>query len=153
MAKLRQRLHQPNGSVANNGSRTIFLCTFARIYPPADTAALHTFNYRFMGQRLKNFCWSLIHKKYLWTILFFIVVVGFVDPNSFWHRYEMHQQNEELRAEIKDFEDRYNADTHELNELEHNPEAVERVARVNLYMKTANEDVYVIESDNTNTDE
>ncbi len=106
-----------------------------------------------MGQRLKNFCWSLIHKKYLWTILFFIVVVGFVDPNSFWHRYEMHQQNEELRAEIKDFEDRYNADTHELNELEHNPEAVERVARVNLYMKTANEDVYVIESDNPNTDE
>ena len=30
-------------------------------------------------------------------------------------------------------------------ELESNPEAVERVARVDLYMKTANEDVYVLE--------
>ena len=59
----------------------------------------------------------------------------------------MHQRNEALRAEIKTFEDRYNADTHELNELEHNPEAMERVARVDLFMKTANEDVYVIEND------
>ena len=56
-------------------------------------------------------------------------------------------QNEQLRDEIKTYEERYQADSRELNELEHNPEAVERVARVNLYMKTANEDVYVIENE------
>lgn len=100
-----------------------------------------------MAKKLKRICLNLIHKKYLWTILFFIVVVGFVDPNSFWHRYEMHQQNEQLRDEIKTYEERYQADSRELNELEHNPEAVERVARVNLYMKTANEDVYIIENE------
>lgn len=103
-----------------------------------------------MGQTIKRVCISIFHKKYLWTIVAFAAIVGFLDPNSFWHRYEIHQQNEALRSEIKGFEDRYNADTHELNELEHNPEAVERVARVDLFMKTANEDVYVIDSTATN---
>ena len=103
-----------------------------------------------MGQTIKRVCISIFHKKYLWTIVAFAVIVGFLDPNSFWHRYEIHQQNEALRSEIKAFEDRYNADTQELNELEHNPEAVERVARVDLFMKTANEDVYVIDSTATN---
>lgn len=98
-----------------------------------------------MGRKLKQLGMSLINQKYLWVILFFVLVVGFLDPNSFWHRYELHSQNEELRREIKAFEDQYNADTHELQEIETNPEAVERVARVNLYMKTPNEDVYVIE--------
>lgn len=98
--------------------------------------------------KVKSFCIKLLHKKYLWTILLFVIVVGFVDPNSFWHRYEIHRQNEQLREEIKNYEDLYNADSRELNDLEHNPEAVESVARVNLYMKTANEDVYVIENEN-----
>ena len=100
-----------------------------------------------MGQTFKRVCISIFHRKYLWTIVIFVAIVGFLDPNSFWHRYEMHQRNETLRAEIKTYENRYNADTHELNELEHNPEAMERVARVDLFMKTANEDVYVIEND------
>lgn len=104
-----------------------------------------------MAKKIKRICLSLIHKKYLWTIIFFIVVVGFLDPNSFWHRYEIHQQNELLRKEIKNYEERYNTDTRELNDLEHNPEAVERVARVNLYMKTANEDVYVIDNESNDT--
>ncbi len=99
-----------------------------------------------MGRKLRKFCFSIIHKKYLWTIVVFIVIVGFVDPNSFWHKYEIQQRNDELRQEIKQYNDRYNADTRELNELENSPEAVERVARVNLYMKTADEDVYVIDN-------
>ena len=53
--------------------------------------------------KVKSFCIKLLHKKYLWTILFFVIVVGFVDPNSFWHRYEIHRQNEQLREEIKNF--------------------------------------------------
>ncbi len=97
-----------------------------------------------MGRKLRNFCFNIINKKYLWTIVVFIAIVGFADPNSFWHRYEIEQHNNELRQQIKTYTDRYNADTRELNELENSPEAVERVARVNLYMKTADEDVYVI---------
>ena len=59
--------------------------------------------------------------------------------------FELRRQNAALRAEIAEYEDRYNADTKALHDLMNNPEAVERVARVNLNMKTADEDVYVIE--------
>ena len=93
---------------------------------------------------MKDFLIHLIKQKYLWTILIFIVYVGFIDSNSFWHRYELHQQNNELREEIKRFEKRYEADTKEYNELKYSPEAVERVARVNLFMKTEDEDVYIV---------
>lgn len=100
-----------------------------------------------MGHKLYLFCRNLLRKKYLWTIVAFIVIAGFVDSNSFWHRYQIKLQNDALRQEIAAYKAQYNADTHELNDIEHNPDAVERVARVNLYMKTANEDVYIIESD------
>lgn len=98
-----------------------------------------------MGQKKKNFTLRVIRQKYLWTIAAFIAIVGFIDPNSFWHRYELHNQNEALKEEIRKYEERYQADSKALYELEHNPAAVERVARVNLYMKTSNEDVFVIE--------
>lgn len=98
-----------------------------------------------MGKKLRNLGLSLLDHKYLWTILFFVLVVGFFDPNSFWHRYELHHENQQLRDQINELEERYQADTRELREIETSPEAVERVARVNLYMRTADEDVYVIE--------
>ena len=98
-----------------------------------------------MGQKLKSFTLALIRKKYLWTIEHLIVVVGLLDPNSYWQLHELRAHNDGLRKEIQDYEERYNRDTKQLMELESNPEAVERVARVDLYMKTANEDVYVLE--------
>lgn len=96
--------------------------------------------------KLKNIALSIINQKYLWTIVAFIALVGFLDPNSFWQRYRLYRQNQELSEEISKYEQKYNEDSKQLHELEHNPEAVERVARVNLYMKTADEDVYVIEN-------
>ncbi len=105
-----------------------------------------------MGKTLKRIGLSLLHKKYLWTILAFVAIVGFLDPNSFWHRHQICTQNDELRDEIATYRTQYNNDTRELRELERNPEAVERVARVNLYMKTADEDVYVIENENSTPD-
>lgn len=98
-----------------------------------------------MGKKLKNLGLCIIRQKYLWTILAFVAIVGFIDTNSFWKRYKLHAQNEALKVEIRKFEEKYAQDTKELNELENNPEAVERVARVNLYMKTPDEDVYIID--------
>lgn len=98
-----------------------------------------------MGKKLKRIGLRILRQKYLWTILAFIGIVGFLDPNSLLHRYELHQQNNALRDEIAIYEDRYNTDARELRDLQHNQDAIERVARVNLYMKTADEDVFVIE--------
>ncbi len=98
-----------------------------------------------MGKKLRRIGLAIVRQKYLWTILLFVALVGFIDPNSFYHSYLLEQENDELREQIHDYEARYNADTRELYELQRSPEAVERVARVNLQMKTADEDVYVVE--------
>ena len=98
-----------------------------------------------MGHKLKRAVLLVIRQKYLWTILALIAIVGFLDPNSFLRLFDLRRQNAALRAEIAEYEARYNADTQALHDLMNNPEAVERVARVNLNMKTADEDVYVIE--------
>lgn len=98
-----------------------------------------------MRKRVKYILLSLVRKKFLWTILAFILIVGFLDANSFWNNYKLEQENARLREEITNYEQRYAASTKELQELQSSPEAIERVARVNLYMKTTNEDIYIIE--------
>lgn len=98
-----------------------------------------------MGHKLSRYTHYMWRHRYLWAIVLFVAIVGFIDTNSFWHRYELHQANEELRTEIRKYDEKYLMDTRELRELETNPEAVEKVARVRLFMKTANEDVYVLE--------
>ena len=55
--------------------------------------------------------------------------------------------NETLREDIRRYEQQYAADARTLYELHTDPAAVEKVARVHLFMKTDNEDVYVIEKE------
>lgn len=98
-----------------------------------------------MGSRLKSVGLRLIRHKYLWTIVAFIVLVGFVDSNSLWRLYEMRRENAQLREQIKQYEQLYHDDTRELYQLQHSQQAIEGVARVKLYMKRTDEDVYVIE--------
>lgn len=98
-----------------------------------------------MGRTILQIGVAILRQKYLWTILIFLAIVGFLDENSFIHRRELEAQNEELREEIRAFEESYARDTKELEALESDQDAVERVARVNLYMKTEDEDVYVLE--------
>ncbi len=98
-----------------------------------------------MGEKIKKFFKYVARHKYLCVILVFLVIVGFVDSNSFWHRYELNRHNDALRREIIKYEKKYEQDTRELQELESSPEAVEKVARMHLFMKTPNEDVYILE--------
>lgn len=91
--------------------------------------------------RFLNFLWT--RKSWLATI-FFIVVVGFLDSNSFYNLFLLWQTNQRLKAEIALYERQYEEDTHSLLQLDASPQAVEKVARLNLLMKTDNEDVYVV---------
>lgn len=100
-----------------------------------------------MTPKIRNAIRNIWRHKYLWTIVLFIVVVGFLDENSFWHRYQIHAENERLREEITKYQEKYDSDSRELYELDHSPDAVEKVARLRLYMKADHEDVYIIEED------
>lgn len=99
-----------------------------------------------MAERLNSVARFLLRYKYVLLILVFILVAGFLDPNSFLARYRLSLRNSELRAEIKECDDAYAAAETELQALLSDPKAVERVARVHLLMKRADEDVYVVES-------
>lgn len=92
-------------------------------------------------QTVWGFLWR---HKYLVTITFFAVMVGFVDENSLWERRQRIQEINALRAEMRTYQNQYNEDTKALDELENNPEEVVRVARERYFMKYPDEDVYVV---------
>ena len=51
---------------------------------------------------------------------------------------------EALRTEMQNYKDQYDHDTRALEELEHNREAVIRIAREKYLMKREGEDIYVL---------
>lgn len=113
------------------------------VYAPAHIPHL-TKHTNTVGKAFSNIGHIIWHHKYFWTILLFIIIVGFVDTNSLWHRYQLHADNNSTRAEIEKYDRKYEAAETELNRLASSPEAVEIVAREHLMMKTADEDVYEI---------
>lgn len=97
--------------------------------------------------------WNYIRRhKYLVAILIFLLIVGVVDENSLWVRYDRQVEIGNLRREIDKFQALYDAETAQLEALNNDPSAVERMARERYFMKRADEDVFVfVESDSLAT--
>ncbi len=93
--------------------------------------------------RIQNLFGFLKRHKYLVTIVFFAVLVGFVDENSFWDRRQRIQEINALETEMHAYQNKYTEDTKALEELQNSPEAVVRIAREEYFMKYPGEDVYV----------
>lgn len=89
-----------------------------------------------------SFFWS--HRS-IWATIFFIAVVGFFDENSYWNLFKQQQANAVLRAEIASYEKEYTEGTQRLHQLSRSQDAVEKIARVNLLMKSDDEDIYIVE--------
>lgn len=85
--------------------------------------------------------------KYLVALLVFALFVGGIDENSLLRLYEMRSENDVLRREIAEYDNLYEHYSQQLSELGR-PEAIERVARVELGMHTDDEDVYLIKVEN-----
>ncbi len=96
---------------------------------------------------IKRVCtrfWHFLGRHaYFVVILFFIVEVGFLDPNSYYHRFLHHEEIQRLKDEIQHHQDIYDRDTRTLKQLESDPAAIEKVARERYFMKRPGEDVYV----------
>lgn len=89
-----------------------------------------------------HFLWN---RRSLCATVFFVLVVGFLDENSFMNLYNQKQENAALRADIKMYEDQYNQTSERLRLIETSPRAVEEMARVKLLMKSDDEDIYIVE--------
>lgn len=92
--------------------------------------------------------WNLVCKnKYLITLAAFVVIVGFLDENSFVRRMGYANEISRLNSEIDRYRAEYEENTERLNELAVDSGAIERIAREKYLMKKPNEDIYVFEED------
>lgn len=89
--------------------------------------------------------WDFIRRhKYLVVVLFFGVMVGFVDENSFWERRQRIQEINALKTEMRGYQNQFERDTKALEALDNSKEEVVRVARERYLMKYPGEDIYVV---------
>lgn len=96
--------------------------------------------------------------KYAVVIVLGITLVGFVGDNSVWSHFRNKQKIAELQSEIKMHQERYEHDQAQLRQLDRDPKAIEKIARERYFMKTDNEDIFVLSDDEhatktTTTDE
>ena len=80
----------------------------------------------------------------------FLISAGILDRHSLLNILLLQNENRELQEEIAHYEKQYNDDSRALELMDVSPEAVEKVARVKLFMKKANEDVYVVVNEGDN---
>ena len=100
-----------------------------------------------MGKKL-NIIWNMIsHYKYVIVIVLGIVVVGFVDDNSFVQRVKYDLQISDIKDQIKAYDETYAKNAEALHELKRDPKTIEKIAREKYFMKTDDEDVFVLSDD------
>jgi cell division protein FtsB len=78
------------------------------------------------------------------VIFFIILLVGFIDDNSFMHRFDRRSRMRQLRSEIEAYKAQYDAADRSLREMDADPKNIEKMARERYFMKRPNEDVFVI---------
>lgn len=97
-----------------------------------------------MKRTFKHF---LIKYKYVISIAVFAVLIGFVGDHSLVKRLAQKREIAELKTQINEQKNTYKKDKIELEKIEKNPEAVKRVAHEKYYMKTEDEDIFVVDDE------
>jgi cell division protein FtsB len=92
--------------------------------------------------------WNLPFVKYAVITVAGIVLVGFVGENSLLAHLQNKYRIGQLADEIEVYTARYQDDMRQIRELNHNPKAMERIARERYFMKHADEDIFVLSDDN-----
>ena len=109
--------------------------------------------------RLKLIMALVGHYKYAIVIIAGIILVGFVDENSFMRRTQLEMQISDLESEIEKYNAQNEANMKQLKALGQGPDAVEKIARERYFMHTDDEDIFVLSDDrkpdneNTENDE
>ena len=105
-------------------------------------------------KRIKTFLVRISRSKplkYVVVAIVGIVIVGFADDNSVWNHYRNKRKIAELQDEIDRFRSQYDQDVARLKSLENDPKAVEKMARERYFMKTDDEDIFVLSDDAQHT--
>ena len=85
--------------------------------------------------------------KYYIVLVLGELIIGVVDENSFMRRFEYANQIEDMKAEIKKYNNQYRHDMELLNNMKLNPTTIAKIARERYFMKTDDEDIFVLSDD------
>ena len=66
---------------------------------------------------------------------------------SVWHHIRNKQYISELEDEIRKYEELNQSNQAQIRELDSNPKAIEKIARERYFMKTDEEDIFVLSDD------
>ena len=100
-----------------------------------------------MSVKLSAFWGILSHYKYLITIIVGVAIVGFLDSDSYLQRVKHELQINQLKDEIKKYNEQNEKTTRELRIIRSNPRAIEKIARERYFMKADDEDIFVLSTD------
>lgn len=85
--------------------------------------------------------------KYVVALAIFVVAIGFLGESSIVNRISQQREISRLKGEISEYDRKFDTDKQALDALKHDHDAVKEVARSRYYMKTDNEDIFIIEDD------
>jgi cell division protein FtsB len=88
---------------------------------------------------------SILTNKYLIAGAFFVVCMLFFDRRDFFQQRERASELKKLEAKKKYYVEEIDKARKELEDLQHNPAALEKYAREHYLMKKDGEDVFIIE--------
>ncbi|MBQ8066076.1 MAG: septum formation initiator family protein [Prevotella sp.] len=101
-------------------------------------------------KKIKTFFRRVYHipaLKYIVVAVLAVILVGFVDENSVMR----HMQNKQYIGELEEEIDRYTRqacrDQEQIHMLDSDPKAIEKIARERYFMKTDDEDIFVLSDD------
>ena len=97
-----------------------------------------------MRSNIKQWFFKL---KYVIALAVFVIAIGFVGESSVVNRIAQQHEISRLKGEIDEYNRKFEQDRKTLNALKHDPDAVKEVARSRYFMKTDNEDIFIVEDD------
>ena len=77
-----------------------------------------------------------------------VVLVGFVDEDSIWHHIKNKQYINELQEEIDHYTELNRKNKEQIDMLNRDPKAIQKIARERYFMKADDEDIFVLSDDN-----
>ena len=103
-----------------------------------------------MMKKLKEM-WSVIRGiralKYILVSVIAVVLIGFVDENSIMHHLGNQQRIGELEDEIRQYSNLHEQNMERIRLIDKDPKAMEKIARERYFMKTDDEDIFVLSDD------
>ena len=88
---------------------------------------------------------TILTNKYLVTSVFFIVWMLFFDQRDYFQLKDRQAELNKLEAKKRYYVREIEKTKKELEDLQHNPAALEKFAREHYLMKKDGEDIYIIE--------